>query len=100
MFRGPTPLVALGATDQHSQVQLFMEGPFDKTITFIRVLETRDMLAIPRDVRRETGDVTAPEASFAYLAGHTLGKLLDEEFMATREALRSMGRMSATWSIS
>ena len=32
---GPTPVAALGATDQHSQVQLFMEGPIDKTVTFI-----------------------------------------------------------------
>ncbi|MBL0180244.1 MAG: hypothetical protein IPP98_14165 [Gemmatimonadetes bacterium] len=35
VFRGPTPIGAVGATDQHSQVQLFMEGPFDKTITFV-----------------------------------------------------------------
>ena len=34
---GPTPVPALGATDQHSQVQLFMEGPGDKTVTFIAV---------------------------------------------------------------
>jgi glucose-6-phosphate isomerase len=32
---GPTPVKALGATDQHSQVQLYMEGPFDKTVTFL-----------------------------------------------------------------
>ena len=36
---GPTPLGALGATDQHSKVQLFMEGPPDKTVTFIAVDE-------------------------------------------------------------
>ncbi len=34
---GPTPLASVGATDQHSQVQLFMEGPFDKLITFVTV---------------------------------------------------------------
>ena len=45
--RGPTPVGAVGATDQHSQVQLFIEGPYDKTITFIRVLDTVDRLAIP-----------------------------------------------------
>ncbi len=33
---GPTPVKALGATDQHSQAQLYMEGPFDKLITFFR----------------------------------------------------------------
>src|SRR5437660_594791 len=36
---GPTPFGALGATDQHSKVQLFMEGPPDKTVTFIAVKE-------------------------------------------------------------
>lgn len=93
VFRGPTPLMAVGATDQHSQVQLFAEGPFDKTITFVRILETTGMLEIPRERRTANGE---PETSFAYLMGHTLGKLLDEEFLATREALRSAGRMSAT----
>ena len=34
---GPTPVAAVGATDQHSQVQLFMEGPFDKVLTFVVV---------------------------------------------------------------
>ncbi|NVM57870.1 MAG: glucose-6-phosphate isomerase, partial [Desulfobacterales bacterium] len=34
---GPTPVKALGVTDQHSQLQLYMEGPFDKVITFLTV---------------------------------------------------------------
>ena len=38
---GPTPVAAVGATDQHSQVQLFMEGPFDKVITFVTVERSR-----------------------------------------------------------
>jgi glucose-6-phosphate isomerase len=87
-FRGPTPVATVGATDQHSQVQLFMEGPFDKTITFIRVLDTVDMLRIP------TRAGSGPELS--YLQGKTMGALLDAEFKATREALRSQGRMSMT----
>ncbi|HEX9894041.1 MAG TPA: hypothetical protein VGA78_08945, partial [Gemmatimonadales bacterium] len=37
VFLGPTPLGAIGATDQHSQIQLFMEGPYDKVVTFIGV---------------------------------------------------------------
>jgi glucose-6-phosphate isomerase len=44
---GPTPIAALGATDQHSQVQLFMEGPNDKTVTFVAVAQQQD-LRIPR----------------------------------------------------
>ena len=87
-FRGPTPVGAVGTTDQHSQVQLFIEGPFDKTITFIRVLDTVDLLPIP--ARANLG----PDLS--YLPGKTLGALLDAELHATREALRSQGRMSMT----
>ena len=45
---GPTPLGALGATDQHSKVQLFMEGPPDKTVTFIAVTEGGVDLTIPK----------------------------------------------------
>lgn len=88
VFRGPTPVGAVGATDQHSQVQLFIEGPFDKTITFIRIRDTADMLPIPGR------DGMGPDTS--YLVGKTLGGLLDVEFIATREALRSQGRMSST----
>jgi glucose-6-phosphate isomerase len=89
--RGPTPVGAVGATDQHSQVQLFIEGPFDKTITFIRVLDTVNLQPIPS--RATLG----PE--LAYLPGKTLGALLDAELHATREALRSQGRMSMTLEI-
>jgi glucose-6-phosphate isomerase len=87
-FRGPTPVGAVGTTDQHSQVQLFIEGPFDKTITFIRVLDTVNLLPIP------ARDNLGPDLS--YLPGKTLGALLDAELHATREALRSQGRMSMT----
>jgi glucose-6-phosphate isomerase len=94
VFRGPTPLAAIGATDQHSQVQLFMEGPFDKTITFIRTADTMQMMPIPAangQQRAASGD-----DPLAYLPGHTLGQLLDAEFLATREALRQQGRMNMT----
>lgn len=88
VHRGPTPVGAVGATDQHSQTQLFIEGPFDKTITFIRVHDVIGTLPIPS----RTG--LGPE--LAYLAGKDLGALLDAEFVASREALRSQGRMSMT----
>jgi glucose-6-phosphate isomerase len=85
---GPTPVGAVGATDQHSQVQLFMEGPFDKVITFAAV----DDLGV---------DVTIPPqpdlpADLAYLPGHTLGGLLRAEYEATSAALSRMGRMNCT----
>ncbi|HEX3927433.1 MAG TPA: glucose-6-phosphate isomerase [Gemmatimonadales bacterium] len=88
VFRGPTPVGAVGTTDQHSQVQLFIEGPFDKTITFIRVLDTATLLPIPSR--------PGLDAELSYLPGKTLGALLDAEMIASREALRSQGRMSMT----
>lgn len=85
---GPTPLGALGATDQHSQVQLFMEGPGDKTVTFIGITEGEGDVEIPR----LHGDI--PE--LAYLGGHRLGELLDIERRATAGALARRGRPNMT----
>ena len=85
---GPTPLPAVGATDQHAQVQLFMEGPLDKVVAFVAVLDPGDPVAIPPLL----GEI--PE--LGYLGGHTLGELLDAERRATAEALRQGGRPSLT----
>lgn len=88
VFLGPTPVKALGATDQHSQVQLYMEGPFDKTITFLTEGRRHTDLEIPR---------VYPEIDeLEYLGGHTLGKLLQVEKEATEEALTQRGRMNMT----
>jgi glucose-6-phosphate isomerase len=88
---GPTPLPALGATDQHSQVQLFMEGPADKTVAFLAVAQGDGDLEIPR----LHGDI--PE--LAYLGGHTLGELLDIERRATAGALARKGRPNMTMTL-
>lgn len=88
---GPTPIAALGATDQHSQVQLFMEGPLDKTVTFVTVAGGGVDLTIPA----LHGDV--PE--LAYLGGHHLGELLAIEQRATAGALAARGRPSVTVSL-
>jgi glucose-6-phosphate isomerase len=90
---GPTPVASVGATDQHSQVQLFMEGPFDKVITFVRLDRFSRDLPIPAP-----GQADAPSlpADLAYLPGHTLGELLNAEYEATSAALAEMGRMSCT----
>lgn len=88
---GPTPLPALGATDQHSQVQLFMEGPFDKTVTFIAVRGREDEGVIPH----RHSDI----AELGYLGGHTLGELIAIEQRATAGALAARGRFNATFHI-
>lgn len=88
VYLGPTPIGAVGATDQHSQVQLFMEGPYDKVVTFVRVQDTGEDLPIP------ARPGVPPE--LAYLGGHTLGGLLRAEQKATAAALARMGRMHCT----
>ena len=93
---GPTPLAAVGATDQHSQVQLFMEGPFDKVITFVRVERFGEDIEIPGPPARADGSKLELPADLAYLPGHSLGELLNAEYEATATALAEMGRMSCT----
>lgn len=88
VFRGPTPVKALGATDQHSQVQLYIEGPYDKTITFLTAREGGLDLAIP--------EIYADVDELSYLGGRTLGELLDAERQATSAALANRGRMNMT----
>ncbi|HUP88610.1 MAG TPA: glucose-6-phosphate isomerase [Longimicrobiales bacterium] len=88
VFKGPTPVKALGATDQHSQVQLYMEGPFDKTITFLATSDFGIDVAIPKLYQNVP--------ALAYLGGHTLGELLNAERLATRQALAASGRMNMT----
>ncbi len=85
---GPTPLAAVGATDQHSLVQLLMEGPYDKVVSFMTVDDPGCDVPIP-----DSPDL--PEAA-AYLPGHTLGGLLDAEYQATARALAEAGRMNLT----
>jgi glucose-6-phosphate isomerase len=84
---GPTPLPAVGATDQHAQVQLFMEGPKDKVVVFVKA-EPHSDVEIPR--------LADGPAALSYLGGSTLGQLLDAERRATAEALRRRGRPSMT----
>ncbi|WP_435196427.1 glucose-6-phosphate isomerase [Natronomonas sp. EA1] len=79
--QGQTPARALGATDQHSQLQLYRAGRHDKLVTLIRPRERADV-AIP-----ETG-----VEGLSYLSGATLGDLLDAEFEATEASLAAAGQ--------
>lgn len=85
---GQTPVKALGVTDQHSQVQLYTEGPFDKVITFLRVGEYRQNVVIPRAFD-ELPDV-------AFLSGHSFNELIQSEQRATEYAVMKSGHMSKT----
>ena len=86
---GQTPVVSVGATDQHSQVQLYMEGPHDKVVSFLEVERFRREVKVPK----RHGDL----ASLGYLGGRTLGELIAAERRGTEIALTAAGRPNFTW---
>ena len=88
VFAGQTPIKALGAIDQHSQIQLYTEGPNDKLIVLVAVGKYRAKVAIP------TPPAGIPD--LAYLEGGELGQLLDRERSATAWALRQARRPNLT----
>jgi len=86
VFTGVTPVRALGVTDQHSQVQLYVEGPPDKIFTFLTVDEFSSNVTIPDDGVRPEGQ--------EYLPGRSVKDLFDAELRGTELALREAGRPS------
>lgn len=86
---GMTPIKALGVIDQHSQVQLYMEGPNNKLMVFLEVASFGRQLSVP----------TRPglPASLAHLAGLDFGDILAAELQGTRRALQEAGRPTSTW---
>jgi len=85
---GPTPLKALGTTDQHSQVQLYREGPNDKLFTFLQVRN------FDKDIKIGPAPDYAQELGF--LAGKDLSELLNNEKKATEYALLESKRPCLT----
>jgi len=85
---GQTPVKALGVTDQHSQVQLYTEGPYDKVVTFIAVEKYREEVVIS-DGCKDIEDVQ-------FLCGHTMNELIDTERKATEYALTAKRRPNQT----
>ena len=86
--KGSTPHGAVGTTDQHSQIQLYMQGPQDKIVEIVEVENHPRDLEIPRAYEDLDG--------VAYLGGHTLAELLNVECDATRKALTEAGRPNST----
>ncbi len=78
---GQTPVRALGATDQHSQLQLYRAGRKDKLVTLLRPGERADRRIPETDIE-----------ALSYLGGETLGELLDAEFEATEASLAAAGQ--------
>jgi glucose-6-phosphate isomerase len=85
---GPTPIKALGVTDQHSQVQLYTEGPFDKIIILLGVDRYKETITIPKIY----GDIP----SLGFLGGVTQNQLIQVEQAATEYALLVAGKPNMT----
>ena len=85
---GQTPVKALGVTDQHSQVQLYVEGPYDKVMVLVGVDGFSRDVPIPKSFE----DIP----SVGFLGGHSLSALLLAEQAATEYALLKSGRMNMT----
>ena len=85
---GQTPVKALGVTDQHSQIQLYVEGPYDKVVTFLKVEKFRGKAVMP--------DVFKDRAEISYLCGHTLNELINIEMEGTEYALTKNNRPNCT----
>ena len=91
VFAGQTPVKAVGATDQHSQLQLYMEGPRDKVVVFLKPQAFRVDVKIPPLFKEYEG--------LGYLGGHSLGELISTEQEATARALAGAGRPNMTLSL-
>ncbi len=88
VFSGFTPVKALGTTDQHSQVQLYREGPNDKVFGLIDVQDFgREEMAIPTGLGVD---------AIRYLEGSKFGTLLNAEKKATEYALVESQRPNFT----
>ncbi len=79
---GQTPLAALGASDQHSLLQLFAEGPDDKTYNLLLLERPRARCPLPKAAADE----------WNYLSGRSLEKLFSAEAAGTERTLTDAGR--------
>ncbi len=83
-YDGPTPVVFLGPTDQHSQLQLYQDGPDDKVYTFLTVDNFRSKSKVPSAAKK-----FGPTAD---AAGKKFSDLLKAEAQGTAQALVDVGR--------
>lgn len=86
---GPTPVRSVGVTDQHSQVQLFNEGPNDKVFTFVAVGKPAQDMMIPANQFNQVEDLN-------YLNGKPMSQLMAAEFESTRASITSNRRPNMT----
>lgn len=86
--QGPTPIASVGPVDQHSQLQLYQDGPSDKTVTFVEVERfATEKLSVPKK--------GVPKA-FRAIAGLRFAEIMWAERAGTASALAAQKRPNAT----
>jgi len=88
---GPTPVAAVGPADQHSQMQLYNEGPFDKIVSFLEV----DGFGTDQRLPEPWPDIEGA----SYFAGHTMKEIVHVERQASAEALAENRRPNGTLAV-
>jgi glucose-6-phosphate isomerase len=88
---GTTPVPAIGPVDQHSQLQLFMDGPREIATTVIRVASSG------QGPKLDAGMATLAGQSF--LGGKTIGDVVNAQAHAIAEALTQAGRPVRTFDL-
>jgi glucose-6-phosphate isomerase len=88
VFSGQTPALSLGVTDQHSQIQLYNEGPNNKAVTFLEVEKFSQERLISSDMKKDS--------AIEYLQGKSLNQLIAAEKKATELALTQAQRPNST----
>jgi glucose-6-phosphate isomerase len=86
---GTTPIPAVGAVDQHSQLQLWLDGPADKLFTFVMADRKGAGARVEPSLAE---DLLAEDGALGWLAGRTMGDLMEAEQRATAETLSKAGR--------
>ncbi len=77
---GQTPIQVTGPSVQHSQFQLYLEGPDDKTFTFVGIKNFKQDLALPSQLGEVFGKNISP--------GRTFGDLLNVERVSAERSLK------------
>lgn len=85
---GSLPVRAMGAVDQHSQLQMYLESRHDKMFTFIDLDHWDHDVAVPLD--------TDARRAFPYLEGRSLADVIHAEFRATRQVITDAGHPNMT----
>lgn len=88
---GQTVIPAVGPTDQHAQMQLFLDGPNDKLLLFVRVRQ--------HDSDFKLGDFDWADFDAGYVRGRTLGEVIESQLAGTAAACTQKGRANATLSL-